>query len=135
MTKTSLNQLYSESTGDPRLFLQDEEGILRFVRIDANTLELLPAVGSQPRVLRAKLPPSPTPSSFNLVINTKPKLTSLEQVFILPLYKEILVIRNGVIQTEGEDYKMTKDVNATTITFNANIIQLGDLIRFHCYSW
>ena len=104
-TKVSPRQLASEATGDPRIFMQLEDGRLVFVRLDPTTLELVPGVGTQPPTLRAK--PATSPWVTKTWFKDKVKLTSGAKTITLRYTPSgaFLVYRNGVLQDPEEgDY-------------------------------
>jgi len=104
-TKVSPKQLASEATGDPRVFTQLEDGRLIFVRLDTNTLELVPGVGTQPPTLRVRA--KSTISWTKTWFKDKVKLTSGAKTITLRYTPSgaFLVYRNGVLQDPEEgDY-------------------------------
>ena len=112
-TKVSPRQLASEATGDPRVFMQLEDGRLVFVRIDPNTLELVPGVGTQPPTLRAKATAAPTSKTWfkdRVVLAAGGKSITLRYA---PA-GAFLVYRNGILQDpDAGDYTLA----GLTLTF------------------
>lgn len=126
-TRATVNQLGGTGTGDTRVLIQQDNGIWVMARIDAATLEVVPAsVPNQPPVLRAKVP-APAPSA-SWEIWLPAKATAAQQVWTVPeTFSKSLVFRNGVLQRHAEDFDIS-GVTGTTIMFRNNVVQSGDIV-------
>lgn len=122
-TRATVNQMGGPGTGDPRVLIQQDNGIWVMARIDAETLELVPAATpSQPPVLRAKVPTVTVPA---IELWAPPKATTPQQAWTMPTVPRIaFVFRNGVLQREVEDFERV----GTLITFRQGVMQSGDLV-------
>lgn len=122
-TRATSNQMGGPATGDTRVLIQQDNGLWVMARIDAATLEIVPAtVPGQPPVLRAKAPTVTVPA---LELWTPPKATTAQQAWALPsVPRFVMIFRNGVLQRDGEDY----DRAGTLITFRQGVVQVGDLV-------
>ena len=117
-TKTAINQLASEATGDNRLFLQASDGKLQFVRIDPATLELVPAVGSQPPVLRAIAAGPPVVEKVAVLTRATDGSYTLPDV---PVGGSVKVYRNGSLQSPVANPNLP--ASAADYTITANVIR------------
>lgn len=121
-TQARINQITGEATGDARVWVQGEDGRMIAARIDAATLEIVPAATpSQPPVLRAKI----QAAAAVIEMWTPTKATTAQQAWTLPAVPRfVMLFRNGVLQRDGEDY----DRIGTLITFRQGVVQVGDLV-------
>lgn len=126
-TRATVNQLGGPGTGDTRVLIQQDNGIWVMARIDAATLEVVPAaVPNQPPVLRAKVPPPAPSASWELWLPAK--ATAAQQVWTVPeTFSRALVFRNGVLQRVSEDYDVS-GTTGTVLTFRNNVVQSGDIV-------
>lgn len=126
-TRATVNQLGGPGTGDPRVLIQQDNGIWVMARIDAATLEVVAStVPGQPPILRAKVPPAPAAASWELWL--PPKSATAQQVWTVPqTFAKALVFRNGQLQRVSEDYDVS-GVTGTTITFRDAVVQVGDIV-------
>lgn len=106
MTRLNVkSQLAGEATGDDRVYVQRSDGTLVFARMDAATLELVPAATpSQPPVLRAKV--SATASRW--VKEELPTVVTPTQLFTLAQTPvgPVDVYRNGLLMKSTVDYSV-----------------------------
>lgn len=127
MTKLNVKtQLAGEATGDDRVYVQRSDGTLVFARLDAATLELVPAATpSQPPVLRAK----PQSTASRWVKEELPTVTGASQVFMLTRAPvgPVDVYRNGLLMKSTVDYALS----GQTVTFRPEQpILAGDEVVF-----
>ena len=127
MTKLNVKtQLAGEATGDDRVYVQRSDGTLVFARLDAATLELVPAATpNQPPVLRAK----PQSGASRWVKDEVPTVVTPTQGFTLsrvPL-GPVDVYRNGLLMKSTVDYTSV----GQTVTFRPEQpIVTGDEVVF-----